>query len=175
MSQKNIDKINKPIFLCGFMGSGKTTIGKRAARELGCEFTDMDDYIEAQEGKSIAEIFKDSGEEYFRNLETEVIKSFKNKTGVIATGGGAILRDENARCAKEIGTVVYLDVRFNTCYMRIKDDENRPIAAASTRDELYKRFRQRRPIYIKNSDFSVDGNHGALTVAKSIIEAIEKR
>ena len=153
---KCIDNKNKPIFLCGFMGSGKTTIGKRIAKELSCEFTDMDDYIVSIENKSIAEIFKDSGEEYFRNLETNVIKSFKNKTGVIATGGGALLRDENARYAKEIGTVVYLDVRFNTCYVRIKDDKNRPIAAASTRDELYKRFKQRRPIYIKNSDFSID-------------------
>lgn len=171
MSQKNI---NKPIFLCGFMGSGKTTIGKRLANELVCEFTDMDDYIESQEGKSIAQIFKDSGEEYFRNLETALIRSFENKTGVIATGGGALLRDENAGCAKEIGTVVYIDVRFNTCYMRIKDDKNRPIAASSTRDELYERYKQRKPIYEKNSDFSVDGNHGALSVAKNIIEILHK-
>lgn len=163
-------KITKPIFLCGFMGSGKTTIGKRLASELDCEFTDMDDYIENREQKSISDIFKDNGEDYFRSLETDAIKSFGNKTGVIATGGGALLRDENARAAMKTGVVVYIDVRFNTCYVRIKDDKNRPIAQSSTKDELNKLYRKRRPIYKRNSQISVDGNHGALTVAREIIE-----
>lgn len=162
----------RPIFLCGFMGCGKTTVGKRLARLLGCDFTDMDDYIEMLEGKTIPEIFSECSEEYFRDIETKVIKSFVGKTGVIATGGGALLRDENGRAAKEIGTVIFIDVKFNTCYMRIKDDPNRPIAANSTKEELLNRYNDRKPKYIKNSSFTVNGNHGALTVAKNILSKL---
>lgn len=162
----------KPVFLCGFMGCGKTTIGKRLAKLLGCDFTDMDDYIEKLEGRTIPEIFSQSGEEYFRDVETKVIKSFAEKSGVIATGGGALLRDENGKAAKEIGTVVFIDVKFNTCYMRIKDDKNRPIAASSTKEELLKRYNERKPKYLKNSTLTVNGNHGALTVAKDILSKL---
>ncbi len=162
----------RPIFLCGFMGCGKTTVGKRLAKLLKCDFTDMDDYIEKLEGRSIPEIFSQSGEEYFRNTETKVICSFVGKTGVIATGGGALLSEENAKAAKEIGTVVFIDVRFSTCYMRIKDDKNRPIAFNSTKEELLNRYNDRKPKYIKNSSFTVDGNHGALTVANAVLSRL---
>ena len=81
----------RPIYLCGFMGCGKSTVGRRLASSLKCSFTDMDSYIEKEEGRSIREIFETDGEEYFRNLETETIKKLGNKKGVIATGGGALL------------------------------------------------------------------------------------
>ena len=87
----------KHIILIGFMGAGKSTMGKLIANKLGCRFIDTDTYIEKKEGRSISEIFADDGEEYFRNLETETVKELlmqKEKT-VIAFGGGTPLKEEN--------------------------------------------------------------------------------
>ena len=165
---------NRPIFLCGFMGCGKTTVGKKLAKLLGCDFTDMDHYIEQTEGMTISEIFKLHGEEYFRDLETAAIKSFEGKSGVIATGGGALLRRENGEEAKRIGTPIFINVRFTTCYMRIKDDPNRPIAHNSTREELYRLYRKRKPKYIKNSNYIIDGNKSSAAIARQIKEMTDQ-
>lgn len=163
---------NKPIFLCGFMGCGKSTVGKRLATLLKCDFIDMDNYIEEIEGRSISEIFAADGEKYFRDLETETIKKFKNKGGVVATGGGALLREENGHAAKESGIPVFIDTKFSVCYNRIKGDKKRPIAFNSTRDELEKLYNKRKNLYIKNSLITVGGNIPVSAVAKEIINAI---
>ena len=164
----------KPIFLCGFMGCGKSTVGRRLASALKCSFIDMDDYIEKKEGRSISEIFETDGEEYFRNLETETIKNFGNKKGVIATGGGALLREENGRAAKKFGIPVFIDTRFSICYNRIKGDKNRPLAFNSTREELKRLYDKRKGLYIKNSLITVGGGVPVYTVVKEIIKEINK-
>lgn len=156
------------------MGCGKSTVGKRLACALKCSFIDMDDYIEKQEGRSISEIFKDEGEEYFRNLETETINKLGNENGVIATGGGALLREENGRAAKRFGVPVFIDTKFSICYNRIKDDKNRPLAYNSTREELKKLFDKRKRLYIKNSLITVSGGGSVYTVVKNIIKEINK-
>ena len=97
------------IVLIGYMGAGKTTVGKALAKKLGYEFIDTDLYIEAQEGMTIPDIFEKKGEAYFRALETDVIRKLREKTHcVIATGGGLPLRKENSDLLKEVGTVYYL-------------------------------------------------------------------
>ena len=144
-----------PIYLCGFMGCGKSTVGRRLASSLKCSFTDMDSYIEKEEGRSIREIFETDGEEYFRNLETETIKKLGNKKGVIATGGGALLRAENGRAAKKFGVPVFIDTKFSICYNRIKGDKNRPLAYNSTREELKRLYYKRKNLYKKNSIITV--------------------
>ena len=86
----------KNLVLCGFMGSGKTTIGRKLARLTGLEFIDADIYLEAKEGKKISEIFAEKGEAYFRNRETAYIKELAQKDGIVlALGGGSVLRPEN--------------------------------------------------------------------------------
>ena len=130
------------IVLCGFMGCGKSTVGKILAKKMGCQCVDLDKYIENTAGMSIPEIFDKYGEEHFRKLETEALAAFADIGGVVATGGGALLSEENGKVAKRSGMVVFIDTYFNTCYGRIKNDPNRPIAYNSTREQLLERFEQ---------------------------------
>lgn len=130
----------RPIFLCGFMGCGKSTVGKILAKKMGCQCVDLDKYIEDTAGMRIPEIFDKYGEEHFRKLETEALAAFAVIGGVVATGGGALLSEENGKVAKRSGMVVFIDTYFNTCYGRIKNDPNRPIAYNSTREQLSERF-----------------------------------
>lgn len=136
------------IFLIGFMGAGKTEIGKILAKKLNYNFIDSDDIIEHSENTTITEIFKLKGEDYFRNLETEFIKSFaliydnktvndeavynktingKNDCFVVATGGGMPCSNGNIKLLKDAGTVVYLKARPDTIYERIKEEKHRPV------------------------------------------------
>lgn len=158
----------KPIFLCGFMGCGKSTVGKILAKRLKCCCIDLDDYIEEQEGMTIPEIFEQKGEPYFREKETEALAAFGDIGGVVATGGGALLSDKNGETAKKSGMAVFIDTDFNVCYDRIKDDPHRPIAASSTREQLKARFDDRKPKYQAHSHFTVSGGYPPLVIAVKI-------
>ncbi|MEE5992518.1 MAG: shikimate kinase [Oscillospiraceae bacterium] len=138
------------VFLCGFMGCGKSTVGARMAKEMDCPFVDMDSYIEEKAGMTIPEIFEKHGEPYFRDLETEAIRELAGREGVIACGGGAMLRNENAKIARAHGIVLMLDVPFNLCYQRIANTD-RPIVRRSTKQQLYKLYEQRKNIYRRHS------------------------
>ncbi len=162
--------MTKTVFLCGFMGCGKSTVGKVAAGMLGIQFIDLDEYIEQQEDMTIPVIFSKKGEQYFRDCETEAIKQFGEKTSVVATGGGAMLREENAEAAQDAGVVIFIDTDFETCYERIKDDPHRPIAYNSTKEQLKERFDQRRPLYQAHSQFTIDGSLPPAQMAKKIKE-----
>ncbi len=144
------------LFLCGFMGCGKSTAGKLAAKKLGCAYYDTDELIEKNEGMTIPDIFAQKGEPYFRKIEAETVKSLCGKNAVVSCGGGAMLNDDTAHYASQHGKVLFLDVPFEVCYERIKDDPHRPIAASSTKDELLERFNARHGIYLKNSSESID-------------------
>jgi shikimate kinase len=97
------------IVLIGFMGAGKTTIGKRLAEQWGWQFVDTDDLIVERAGKPIPRIFAEDGEAHFRQLETEVIRSLSERANhVIALGGGAVKREENQSLLKSIGPIIYL-------------------------------------------------------------------
>jgi shikimate kinase len=148
--------MTKSVFLCGFMGCGKSTVGKVAAGMLGMQFIDLDEYIEKQEGMTITVIFSKKGEEYFRACETRAIAQFEGQSAVVATGGGALLREENAAAAQKAGKVIFIDTDFDTCYERIKDDPHRPIAYNSTKEQLRERFEQRRPLYLAHSQFTLN-------------------
>ena len=138
------------IYLCGFMGCGKSTVGTKLAKTLNCPFVDMDAYIEERAGMTIPEIFEKYGEPHFRDLETQAIRELADRDGVIACGGGAMLREENAEIAAENGSVVYLEVPFHVCYRRIADSD-RPIVRRSTREELEELYNYREGIYHKHS------------------------
>ena len=120
----------KNIILTGYMGSGKTTIGKKLAKLTGYTFMDTDELIEQQQGRTISEIFAADGEEAFREMETKLLEQMleeKKERLVISTGGGMPLREENKTLLVGLGVVFYLKLEPETVYNRIKDDTKRPL------------------------------------------------
>ncbi len=114
--------------LVGMPGAGKSTVGKFLANKLDYDFIDLDCLIEELEGVSITDIFKSCGEEYFRLLETRVIKSLASmENKVIATGGGSFEKEENRSLLKELGHVIYLYAAPELLHERIKDTTGRPL------------------------------------------------
>src|SRR5262245_11334435 len=102
------------VYLIGFMGAGKTTIGRRLARKLGWKFIDLDREIEQRDGRKIADIFRESGEPHFRDLEHAQLKKIScADRAVIALGGGAYIETPNRTLANETGLTVWLKVSFN--------------------------------------------------------------
>lgn len=138
------------IVLIGFMGSGKSTIGRAIEEQYGYTFIDTDAYIEEREGCSIPQIFEKKGEAYFRQLETTVLQEMIANThhGLIATGGGMPLRRENARLLRELGTVVYLNATEETIWERVKDSHNRPLLECENpQARIHELMENRQPIY----------------------------
>lgn len=120
----------KNIILIGFMGTGKTEVGKILANYLKKEFLDIDYLIEEEAKMSINEIFSRFGEEYFRELESEKVKfASKLENFVIATGGGVVLREDNVKRLKSSGILVWLTASPEEIYNRLKDTSNRPLLA----------------------------------------------
>ncbi len=154
------------------MGCGKTTVGKIIAQMNGQIFTDMDQYIEDYEHKTIAEIFADEGEAHFRAVEAEAVIRLADSGYVVACGGGAMVDAKNAENARKGGTVVFIDTPFDLCYERIKGDKRRPIAASSTREQLEERFNTRRTAYLAAADKTVDGSGTPGNIAALILAAL---
>ncbi len=163
------------IVLCGFMGCGKSTVGKLLAKSLGFEFTDSDTLIEQKENMSVTEIFSSFGEEYFRSTETAVIKELSEQSGlVIATGGGAVLNPENAEALKNGGTVIFLDVTAETVLKRLKNDTTRPLIQREDKEiAVNKLLEERRSKYETAAHLTVDANLSAKEVAEEIIKIIK--
>ena len=134
------------VYLIGFMGAGKTTIGRQLARKLGWRFIDLDREIEQREGRKIAEIFQESGEPHFRSLEQHYLEEISSADGaVIALGGGAYLDAQNRTLADETGLTVWLKVSFNKVAERVKIDGTRP--KFGSRDEAERLYRSRQSYY----------------------------
>lgn len=163
------------IFLCGFMGCGKSTVGKLAAKKLGSGFCDTDDLIVKIEEMTIPEIFEKKGEPHFRQVEAEIVKSLCGKSVVAACGGGAMLNPDTAKAAADAGAaVIYLDVPFESCYSRIKDDTNRPIVVNSTKEQLEELYNKRRSVYAAHSTITVDCSGSPVEIADRIVAALRK-
>lgn len=137
---------DSPIFLVGFMGAGKTTVGRALASKLGLNFIDLDNVIQARAGRSVRAIFAESGEAEFRRLEREALRSCRGLTGaVIALGGGAFIQEDNRAEVRGAGKSVWLDCPFDICLVRIRGDQSRPLATGD--DDLRSLFESRRPSY----------------------------
>lgn len=161
------------IVLIGFMGSGKTTVGRELAKRLGMDFVDTDAYIEEAAGKSISDIFAEDGEEAFRRMETETLKHLRDTVSntVFSTGGGMPLRKENAALLKEIGKVYYLTAANLVIYDRIKENTDRPLL--QERDpygRICELMKQRKPLYEAAADMWVDTNSNDLEEVIGIIK-----
>lgn len=162
------------LYLCGFMGCGKTTVGKIIAKKLGLAYFDSDEEIVKAENLTIPEIFSQKGEPCFRKKEAEIIKNFANHKAVVSCGGGAMLnRDTAENVSGNGGIIVFIDVPFEVCYERIKDDSNRPIAASSTKEQLLERYNMRYPVYTENSTIKIDCNCSPMEAAEKIISAVK--
>lgn len=170
----NIWTLQQPVFLCGFMGCGKTTAGRLFAKQIGCVFYDLDDYIEQTLGMKIPEIFNRHGEDYFRRAETDALKHFISKPAVVATGGGALVSEENGALALEYAVSVLIDTDFDTCYARIQGDKYRPLAANATREELLARYESRLPFYKKHSALTVNGNVTPREIAEQLADTVNR-
>ncbi len=130
MSQIEIDG---NLVLCGFMGCGKSTVGRELVAQTGLSFLDMDDYIVEKAGLPVEEIFSRHGEPYFRMLESQACKELAQTGGqVIATGGGALTFPENAAVLRTNGLIILLDVALPVLYARLdRDPTPRPVLQAA--------------------------------------------
>lgn len=137
--------MSKNIVLCGFMGSGKSTIGKRLSRQLGMPFYDSDAFVEQKAGKTVSDIFAQEGEESFRKLETECIKELSQMQGVvIATGGGVVMRPENVAYLKQNGAIVYLNPSLRRLIRNLLTDHSRPLLEGGNKVQKIKTLRAKR-------------------------------
>ncbi len=163
---RELYKDKENIVLIGMPSSGKSSVGKRLSEALGRELLDTDALLVQNVGKQIPEIFKDEGEERFRDYETEAVSEAARVCGVIiATGGGAILRRENVLALKGCGRLYFID-RPLECLMPTSD---RPLS--SDRAAIEKRYNERYSIYTSVCDVHIDGSGTVEEVTKRILEA----
>ena len=162
------------IVLCGFMGCGKSTIGRLLAKRLSRTFIDLDAFIEERAGKRIPAIFEQQGEAAFRALETACLTELAARPGVVlATGGGALLRPENAAAAHAGGgRVVFLNCPFALCYRRIRNSD-RPIVRRSTVEELKALYHTRLPLYRAACDVEIACGGPTEQVLQRVLSALQ--
>ena len=164
------------VILVGFMGAGKSSVGRLLARRLGRCFVETDDMIVAREGASIPTIFATHGEEYFRAAEAEAVRLLALKRGdVIATGGGLPCREGMPETLRELGTVVWLGGDFASLYARAQRAGERPMLAGRSRDDVEALYRAREPFYAQ-ADLTVrtDGL-GPEQVTAAVLAALRAR
>jgi len=158
--------------LTGFMGSGKSTTGKKLAHELGIEFADLDLIVVEECKMSIPRIFKIKGEKYFREKERYCLEKLMKQKGslVISTGGGALINPENVRTVKEKqGFIVYLEIALDEALKRLGDKNERPLLQGKAKEDIEKLYYSRIPIYENISDYK----QNALEKPDKIVTEIE--
>lgn len=146
------------IVLIGFMGAGKTTVGRELAKK-GFELIDTDSFIEKSEKTSISAIFAEKGEAYFRQAETKALETLlaQNKQFVISCGGGMPLREENRSILRKLGMVVYLRVSPQTVFARLKGDTTRPLLKGDDSGERVRTLMAQREVhYLSGADCVLD-------------------
>jgi shikimate kinase len=166
------------IVVIGFMGAGKSSVGRTLARMTGLPRFDTDEMVAERFGLTVSEIFETQGEEAFRKAEAEALQELAGKRGaIITTGGGILLRPENADLVRQLGTVVHLEADEETLFRRINRRTTRPLLRTENpRTTLTKLLQVRMPLYRAAADIKVDTSH--LThdqVAKKILNYIENR
>ncbi|MGG3913449.1 shikimate kinase [Bacillus sp. es.034] len=165
----------KPIFFIGFMGVGKTTIGKRLGDVLNLPVIDMDQYIERIENNAIKDLFLQHGESYFRDLETKVLFELQSEEAIITTGGGVVERKANRDFLKQNDSVFHLTCTFDALWKRLEGDENRPLVQNNSKDKLLGLFERRFPLYEDGSSVTIHTDDQSVEeVVQSILPYIER-
>lgn len=165
------------VVLVGPMGAGKTTIGRLLAKELGYEFEDSDRVIESRCGADIPWIFDVEGEKGFRARESSIIEELCHATGlVLATGGGAVLAEQNRRNLAGCGSVVYLRASVEQQFERTHRDKNRPLLQTDNpREILSNLFEVRDPLYLSVADIVIHtDNKSPKSVVKQIVTKLNE-
>ncbi|MFS0672799.1 shikimate kinase [Ornithinibacillus sp. 179-J 7C1 HS] len=142
----------KQLYLIGFMGSGKSTVGQYTSEKLNVEYVDLDMEIERIQRKKIVDIFREEGEETFRTYETETLKAVWDKV-LVATGGGVVEREENIRYMKEKGKLIYLKTSFTVIQKRLRRDHSRPLWKDTNQNEAL--FNKRTTLYEQVADYVI--------------------
>ena len=159
--------INK-VYLTGFMGSGKSTIGPILANTLGWDFFDLDKVIELKEGKKVSKIFEESGEEYFRDLEKKILEELsKQNYFIIALGGGTVTSQSNINLMKKNGKIIYLKISPESAYKRLRFKRDRPVLTRDgtvnlERNEFLKKISElldARKKFYEQADIIIDTNN----------------
>ena len=162
----------KNIILVGFMGTGKSVVGKLLAKKLNRDFVELDDKIEAKEKMPIKDIFEKKGEPYFRLVEKEVVREasqLKNK--VISAGGGAIVDEENFKNLKSSGAIICLKASPKTILKRTKNLKTRPLLNVPDPKKRIEELLQKREPYYSKADFSIETDNISI---EQIVERISK-
>ena len=148
----------RAIVLIGFMGSGKSSVGRILERRTGWPRFDTDELVSARFGRSIAEIFAEFGEDKFRSAESEVVEQLSTESAaVVVTGGGIVLRAGNVDLLRRVGTLVHLEADEETLFRRVSRRATRPLLQTENpRGTLAELLRKRLPLYRQAADFQVD-------------------
>jgi shikimate kinase len=157
----------KAIFLTGFMGAGKTSVGKQLGKRLGLLVVDTDKMIEQKVGKSVNEIFAKEGESAFRKYERELLRTLPLENIVITTGGGMVIQKENRDWMKKHGIVIYLHCEPEEILRRLASDETRPLLKQPNKQEQIKRLLTERLPYYQEAHFMIH------TTNKTIEEIVD--
>ena len=164
------------LVLVGFMGSGKSSVGRILSSLTGFALVDTDDLVVREAGCSIPDIFRDQGEAAFRRIEREVLQSLVGRIGlIVATGGGVIVSEENRSLLPQIGPVVWLDADPEHLHQRVKHSKRPLLQTDDPRATLEKLYREREPLYREASSVRIDS--GDLThrqTAEAILAALRE-
>ncbi len=162
----------KNIVLIGFMGSGKTTVGKSLEEKTDMTFVDTDELIEAYEGCKISDIFTDKGETYFRRLENETLKNLLESADdkIISTGGGIITNQDNIPLLKQLGKVYYLKIKPETVVKRLEGDKTRPLLMGENKlVKVEQLMSGRKELYEMAADKTIDTDYLSVNEIVDII------
>lgn len=166
--------MNGNIILCGFMGSGKSTVGLLLSKKLGMSFIDLDTYIEKKEGMTVSKIFEKHGEPYFRAVEKQSARELSQKNGlIIAAGGGTLVDKENSDILRTSGKIVLLDLPVEVIAERLKGDTTRPLLQRPNKNQAMRElYEKRMPLYKEAADISVNAAAAPLIVCGRIMDAL---
>lgn len=145
------------IYLVGFMGTGKTAVGRYLAQSLNLKFIDLDDLIEQKENRKIGEIFRLEGEDYFRQKESGIVFEISKEDNlVVAAGGGVIVNPKNLKRLKKTGVVICLSAAAEVIYERTKNETHRPLLKVDNPREKIKELLLSRDKFYRQAHFTVD-------------------
>lgn len=172
MGRKKLGEVMRTIFFIGFMGSGKTTIGRALSEKLEIPVYDTDEEIIRSTGKTVSELFDDLGEDGFRLLEVDTLQSLPVLDSIVTTGGGIILRRENREWMRDNGRVIYLKATPVEILKRIEGDQTRPLLKGNKRIKVNQILEERMALYEKTAEITIDTTEKSVKV---IIQELEQR
>ncbi len=161
------------LYIIGFMGAGKSTIGNLLKEKTKQNFCDLDIEIEKLTNLKISKIFEIYGERYFRKLETKILKDVvKQKNYIVATGGGTVLKRKNLKLIQKSGIIIFLNCPLSICLMRIKDKTSRPLLLNSKR-KIENMFNKRQKKYLKIADITIKNQSTTKDCLNLILENLK--